>query len=75
MMMTLPTTLIVMYTFQRQTLSLFLVNQSQKRLLDDNERLAEENHAKELRHMIGNVAHDLKTVRCCILLFDLSFTV
>ena len=27
-----------------------------------NKKLAEEAHANEMRHMIGNVAHDLKTV-------------
>jgi hypothetical protein len=29
---------------------------------EENERLQEENRASELRAMIGNVAHDLKTV-------------
>ena len=32
-------------------------------LLEKMERKESENNAKELRHMIGNVAHDLKTVR------------
>jgi signal transduction histidine kinase len=39
----------------------FLLSQNQENLLRENERLAEETHANELRHMIGNVAHDLKT--------------
>jgi hypothetical protein len=35
--------------------------------LAENERLAVEAQALELRAMIGNVAHDLKTVRPCCL--------
>lgn len=59
----IPVCMIVMYENQRQSISLFLLTQSQKNLLEENERLAAETHANELRHMIGNVAHDLKTVR------------
>lgn len=33
--------------------------------LKENEQLAVDAQALELRAMIGNVAHDLKTVRCC----------
>eukprot|EP01034_Spumella_vulgaris_P044660 gene44660-biopygen37992 len=51
----------VVYEAQRQSMSLFLVSQNQENLLLENERLADETHATELRHMIGNVAHDLKT--------------
>jgi hypothetical protein len=29
----------------------------------ENERLEAETRANELKHLIGNVAHDLKTVR------------
>jgi signal transduction histidine kinase len=46
---------------QRQHVHLFLLSQNQENLLLENERLAEETHANELRRMIGNVAHDLKT--------------
>ena len=61
----------LLYENQRQTISVYLLTQNQKNLLEENERLAAETHANELRHMIGNVAHDLKTVRnsfkmyCC----------
>ncbi len=58
-----PISVLVLYANQRQNLSLFLLTQKQKHLLEENERLADENHATEMRHMIGNVAHDLKTVR------------
>jgi uncharacterized protein YceK len=57
-----PLCLVVLYEQQRQSISLFLLSQNQEHLLRENERLAEETHANELRHMIGNVAHDLKTV-------------
>lgn len=54
--------LVILYENRRQRISEFLVTQSQQDALDEVERLAEETHAKELRSMIGNVAHDLKTV-------------
>ncbi len=57
-----PFCMVVMYENQRQNISVFLLTQNQQNLLVENERLADETHANELRHMIGNVAHDLKTV-------------
>lgn len=49
-----------------------LVNRLQDSL-DENERLAVEAQAIELRAMIGNIAHDLKSVRVCFLDFYRSF--
>jgi signal transduction histidine kinase len=46
----------------------FLTTRRLALILDENERLADEIKSNELRHMIGNVAHDLKTVSvwyCC----------
>ncbi len=40
----------------------FLNQRKIRQLLEENERNADANHAMELRSMIGNVAHDLKTV-------------
>ena len=40
----------------------FLTYRRIHELLQENERMAEENQSNELRSMIGNVAHDLKTV-------------
>lgn len=40
----------------------FLNHKYLEETLVDNERMAEETRINELRHMIGNVAHDLKTV-------------
>jgi hypothetical protein len=45
----------------RQDLILFFVVKSQKKLLAENKQMSDE-MATELRHMIANVAHDLKTV-------------
>jgi hypothetical protein len=45
----------------RQDLILFHVVKSQKKLLLENKQMSDE-MATELRHMIANVAHDLKTV-------------
>ncbi len=57
-----PFCMVLMYENQRQNIAVFLLTQSQQNLLEENERLADETHANEMRHMIGNVAHDLKTV-------------
>lgn len=40
----------------------FLNRKKVQQLLEDNEKNADANHAMEMRHMISNVAHDLKTV-------------
>jgi hypothetical protein len=58
-----PLCVLVLYENQRQSLSLFLSAQNQENLLVEVERLAEETRASELRHLIGSVAQDLKTVR------------
>ncbi len=58
----IPFCMVVMYENQSQNIAVFLLTQSQQNLLEENERLADETHANEMRHMIGNVAHDLKTV-------------
>lgn len=60
-----PFSLVAMFENQRQNLSIFHLTQAQQELLIENERVAAENHTTEMRHMIGNVAHDLKTVSVC----------
>jgi signal transduction histidine kinase/CheY-like chemotaxis protein len=55
--------LVLFYDLHRQRMQLFLNRKSLKELLKENERNAEAMHALEMRSMIGNVAHDLKTVR------------
>eukprot|EP01034_Spumella_vulgaris_P047589 gene47589-biopygen40086 len=50
-----------MYEKQRQNISIFLLTQNQDNLIYENERLEKEARANELKHLIGNVAHDLKT--------------
>lgn len=51
-----------LFEHQRQSISIFLLAQGQQKLIDENVKMADEIQANELRHMIGNVAHDLKTV-------------
>jgi hypothetical protein len=64
----------------RQSFNLFLVNRKLKNTLELNKQLAEQNKATEMRHMIANVAHDLKTVKtflrcvCFCFLFSLFLT-
>eukprot|EP01038_Epipyxis_sp_PR26KG_P004193 gene4193-5964_t len=55
-----PISLIVLFESRRQHLAVFFVTQNLQQLIIENERNAEI-HASELRHMIANVAHDLKT--------------
>eukprot|EP01034_Spumella_vulgaris_P027592 gene27592-34336_t len=52
--------LILLLENQRQNLILFFLNQRQNELLGENKVLSDEAQ-NELRHMIANVAHDLKT--------------
>jgi hypothetical protein len=58
-----PIVLLFMYEKQRQNIAVFLLTQNQETLIVENERLEAETRANELKHLIGNVAHDLKTVR------------
>ncbi len=52
---------------QIRKIQMFLLTKDLKETLSENERMADENHAQEMRHMIANVAHDLKTVRFSLL--------
>ena len=56
--------MISFYDLQRQSYIMFLINQKLRDTLAENERIADEMHASEMRSMIANVAHDLKTVSC-----------
>ncbi len=58
----IPVSAFILYDNQRQNMEVFLLTQKLSFLLSENERMAAETHATEMRHMIGNVAHDLKTV-------------
>lgn len=51
----LPFSTLALYEYRRQIMRLFEMNL-------EHTRMMEEVQANELRHMIGNVAHDLKTV-------------
>lgn len=57
-----PLSLICIFEIHRQNVFQFLVLKQQQILFDQNKQLAEETH-NELRFMIANMAHDLKTVR------------
>lgn len=53
--------LLIELHFQRT--NTFLSNRKLQTVLEEREKNADAIHATEMRHMIGNVAHDLKTVR------------
>lgn len=48
---------------QLQRIQSFLHQRKVQQLLEENQKNADANHAMEMRHMISNIAHDLKTVR------------
>ncbi len=39
-----------------------MLSRQLKKTIEANQRLADQNKATEMRHLIANVAHDLKTV-------------
>ena len=47
---------------QLRNITIFFTQRRLKEALLENEKMQEANHANEMRSMIGNVAHDLKTV-------------
>lgn len=55
-------TLFVILEQERQNLKLFFATKKLQLALAETEQLTAEEHASEMRFMIGNVAHDLKTV-------------
>jgi hypothetical protein len=57
----IPVSLVLLLENHRQDLILFFVVKSQRKLLAENKKMSEE-RTTEMRHMIANVAHDLKTV-------------
>jgi hypothetical protein len=59
--------LLLFYDLHHQRIRAFLANRRMKAMLRERERNEEINHATEMRHMIGNIAHDLKTVRILFL--------
>eukprot|EP01038_Epipyxis_sp_PR26KG_P010192 gene10192-13710_t len=61
LVMYIPISLLLIYENRRQYLEQFFTTEKLQTALEDNERLEKETRAAELRHMIGNVAHDLKT--------------
>jgi hypothetical protein len=68
----IPLSGIVLLENHRQDLILYLVVQSQRKLLAENKQMSEE-RTTEMRHMIANVAHDLKTVCFCLVSFLFLF--
>ncbi len=53
---------LVVIDMQVRNIIVFLTTRKLKDMIRETERLAEQAHANEMRHMIANVAHDLKTV-------------
>ena len=59
----LPFTTLVLIEYQRQLLMQFASMITQQGMLDEKSRRFDEMQKNELKHMVGNVAHDLKAVR------------
>jgi hypothetical protein len=66
LLMYVPLSLIGMFETHRQDLILYFIVKSQRKLLAENKQMSEE-RTTEMRHMIANVAHDLKTVSFVVL--------
>jgi hypothetical protein len=58
-----PISIMLLYDHRRQNIIGFLHSEEQDKLLLENQRQADALQLREMRHMVGNVAHDLKTVR------------
>lgn len=58
----IPLSLLTLWEIHRQKVLIFLLLKKQQTLMDANKKLSEESQ-NELRFMIANMAHDLKTVR------------
>ncbi len=57
-----PISLFLLYSFQVQSIRLYLTTESRIWSLIDKEKLVELEHLTEMRSLIANMAHDLKTV-------------
>ncbi len=54
--------ILIISDFVKQCLLFYLLSRQLKKTIETNQRLAVQNKATEMRHLIANVAHDLKTV-------------
>lgn len=61
-----------LYANQKLNIRSFIIQQQLSAVIKQNEEMAREIRANELRHMIGNVAHDLKTVSVDLLVVAVS---
>lgn len=62
MVIYIVTSLIIIAELKRQNYVMYFLDRKLQAMLKDKERQADEESATEMRHMIANVAHDLKTV-------------
>ena len=62
-------TALIYYESDRRSRAMYLLVRKLQFTISENERLAQAREANEMRAMIGNVAHDLKTVRKHIIVF------
>ena len=53
---------VIAYDSFKQFLLFYFLSHQLKKTIENNQRLADQNKATEMRHLIANVAHDLKTV-------------
>ena len=64
-----PIANMLMFELRRQDIAVYKLNQSLKLVIQDNEAMADEMRLNEMKMMIGNVAHDLNTVRDFVFMF------
>jgi hypothetical protein len=64
-----PFTLIIMYSFRQQSLLLFLASEHLDAQHNEKHRQNGLAHVEEMRSLIGNMAHDLKTVSDAVIVY------
>lgn len=65
--------LFIIIDISSQNLHMFFINRKLREMMEANERMAEQVKQNELRSMIANVAHDLKTVSATLVPLYFSF--
>ena len=62
--------LVILCASRLQSVSMFLLYEGQLRLVDDNKLLAKADRVSDMRHLVANMAHDLKTVSDMCLFYN-----
>lgn len=62
-----PISAFLIYEHKKRFQEQHATNHRLRSLLEENEKMREENRESDLKFMVGNLAHDLKTVSACLM--------